>query len=162
MKVLNIEKTPKADGGFLWIVTLAKKDGSESKPRLHEHTEPNYDIGYEIYASHLELIKPDEGSWYYKRKDGGTQMSRGPAQASRGFKAGKAYSKDDNAIMVQVAFKGAIEAEGYWYVPDGKAHTDRVIQNTDDLVAGLQEIIKKRFANPLVEEAKKLGAQEVQ
>ena len=64
-------------------------------------------------------------------------------------------SRNDETIMLQVAFKGAVECEGYWYVPDGQAQTARVIQNTEELFVGLQEILKSRTTNPVVEEAKK-------
>jgi len=155
MKVLKIEETPTTTGS-IWLVTLAKNDGTAAKPMLREKTKPTYEVGHDIYASKLVLRQPQGQDWYYEWKEGATSA----ADSKPRYQA-KSYSKDDNAIMVQVAFKGAIECEGYWYVPDGKSHTDRVIQNTDDLVAGLQEILKKRFPNPVVAEAVKMGAKVV-
>jgi len=53
--------------------------------------------------------------------------------------------KDDD-ILLAVAFKGATECEGYWYVPDGKAHNDRVLKNTAEILTGLMLLRPKREA----------------
>lgn len=129
MKVLNIEEHVKTDGKPYWQVTIPKRDGTASKSPLIEWEKPTYKVGDEL-PFEVVLIKPDKGEWYYKRKEGSTQVSTPKPRYQK-------TDEDRDAIMLQVAFKGAIEADGYWYVPDGKSHTDRVIQNTSELFAGL-------------------------
>lgn len=139
MKVVSITplKNKETNADF-WKVEL---EGSD-KP-LWANTTPTFKVGDDIPEASLQLAKSGK-SWSLKKGTGAKPYAR------------QGYPKDENAILTQVAFKGAVEAEGYWYVPDGKSHTARIIENTDELVAGLQEIIKKRFPN-IIEEAKKLG-----
>ena len=140
-KVSNIEELhATTDGKPYWVISF-----EGVKPTGTEWTKPSYAIGTEL---NVEMVKPEKGKWYYKIvKDSTQAISAASANAaSQSNKASSHTPSYDSAIMLQVAFKGAVEAEGYWYVPDGKQHTDRVIENTDNLVAGLQEILKTRFS----------------
>jgi len=65
-------------------------------------------------------------------------------QATSKPQSGRTEKDDD--ILLAVAFKGATECEGYWYVPDGKAHNDRVLKNTTEILTGLMLLRPKREA----------------
>lgn len=142
MKVLNIDKTPKAEGGFVWSVTLAKKDGTPSKVPLTESTQPTYKVGDEIYSSNLELIKPDEGDWYYKRKEGSTQVSRG-----RPEKSYKADPEKLDDIMIMSAWKIADEQIRHHIVPAGKVDTGLLGQIANEIFASMVMMRPKRKTN---------------
>ena len=130
--VSNIEQIVATDGNPLWVISFRDK-----KLTLTERQQPTFKVGGPL-PFRVKVVKPPEGekgNWYYKRLEATT-----PTPKDTGSK----YAKNDDAIMLQVAFKGAIEAEGYWYIPDGKAHTNRILENTLELFNGLQEILKGR------------------
>ena len=159
VKVKSCETLPTKDGKKTYLSAVLTGEKGDRKYSI-------FDAGLQktIQEAHkqgasVKIGLEKEGNfWNLKTAEVTTEQVVSPSVEKTTISE-RSYRKDDNAIMLQVAFKGAVECEGYWYVPDGKAHTDRVTQNTEGLLIGLQEIMKKRF-NPLVEEAKKLGAVE--
>lgn len=127
LRVSNIEQMRGTDGD-IWVVSFEDK-----KLKLTEKEEPSYDVG-DILPFQVKVHKPPEGQqgdWYYYRASSSAPPKQSPKET-------KTFTyKNDDDIMLQVAFKGAIECEKVWYVPDGKAHTDRVLENTALLNAGL-------------------------
>lgn len=142
MKVLNIEKTPTTDG-FLWLVQLAKKDGTPSKVPLRETTEPTYKVGDEIYSSNVELIKPEQGDWYYKRKEGATQPSRGRPEKSYGKSP-----EEQESIKRQSARRDAVEL--YKHTTESGVPFNR---NHFEQLFGIMLLL----SDPVIAEAEKLG-----
>ena len=134
MKVLNIEELKKTDGSSYWEVTIPKKDGTPSGSPLLEWEKPTYNIGEELPFD-VVLVKPSNARWYYKRKDTPSQGDR-PTEDKPKYTP-RTYPKNDDDIMLQVAFKGAIELETHHNPPEGKINTARVIQATSELFASL-------------------------
>jgi len=146
-KVSNIEETPGADGSPRWVISLQDK-----KVTLAVREEPTYKIG-DMLPFEIELIKPEKGRWYYKRRGITTQASRSaeaPKSESR-----KSYGKspeEQESIERQVDKKMA--AEIYCHVTEAGAEFDK---------SKLFEIYRACHTLPkssLVEEAKKMGAVE--
>lgn len=135
MKVLNIEELKKADGSSYWEVTIPKKDGTPSGSPLVEWTKPTYSIGDEL-PFEVELMKPAKERWYYKRRE--ATQERKPME---GTKPTWKPTKNDDAILQAVAFKGAIELEKHHYVPEGKTDEDRVLRLTRALFDGLKKML---------------------
>jgi hypothetical protein len=129
MKVANIEETVGGNGNPLWVISFVDK-----KLTLSEWAKPTFSIGDE-YPYETELIKPEKGRWYYKRKGTTTQENK-PTEDKPKYTP-KTYPKNDDDIMLQVAFKGAIELETHHNPPEGEINTARVIQATSELFAGL-------------------------
>jgi len=152
-RVENIEETTKPDGSACWMVSFAGK-----KCTFADSDTPTYKIGDELPFA-LELVKPAQGNWYYKRKET-AQASTDKPKTGYAYRAPTGgYQRNDDAIMLQVAFKGAVECDEFWYVPDGTEHARRVLETTLKLYKGLKEMRDK--PNSLVEEAKnKYGAEE--
>ena len=135
MKVSNIEQTQGTDGEPRWTYSFEGK-----KITLTERGEsPCCKIGDE-YPYEVEIIKQQQGRWYYKRKQT-TQQSK-PTTTRREWKP-----KNDDDIMLQVAFKGAVELELHHIVPEGKVDTQRVLQITGDLFRGLLLMRPKKILN---------------
>jgi len=137
MKVLNIEELKKTDGSSYWQVTIPKKDGTPSGSPLVEWTKPTYLKGDEL-PFEVELMKPVKERWYYKRREAAISPSGEKAQSSE---TRPRYSKNDDAILQAVAFKGAIELEKHHYVPEGKVDTDRVLRATKAFFDGLKKML---------------------
>ena len=100
----------------------------QDKP-MYASAQPAFGEGHEIPDDSVQLSQSGK-SYIMKRTS--TQAGSPQAKAPPKF-----VKTSDDIIMLQVAFKGAVELEGYWFVPDGKAHADRVLQNTAELFAGL-------------------------
>lgn len=130
-RVSNIEKTIGGDGFDLWVVSFEGK-----KLTLTEKQQPTYKVG-DILPFNLKVIKPpagQKGDWYYVRADGDSKGQYSPqARKPQSTKS----TKNDDDIMLQVAFKGAVELEQHHNPPEGKINTARVIQATSELFAGL-------------------------
>jgi len=120
MKVLEITPLKNKAGDDVWKVTL---EGTE-KPLWLGYA-PKFTKGDDVPEDSIQLSK-NQNSYIMKRAtgQGGTKPAWKPA-------------KNDDDILLSVAFKGAVECEGDWYVPDGKAHNDRVLKNTSELFDGL-------------------------
>ncbi len=119
MKVTAInQRNRKSDNKEYWEVRLEGDD----KPLLM-FTKPEFQEGIDLSPESLQLSKNRQ--YYYLNVKGGMKPQKfSPV-------------KDEDLIMLQVAFKGAVELENCWYVPDGKEHIDRVIENTSLLFANL-------------------------
>ena len=122
MRVTDITQlSRKSDGKAYWKCTL---EGSEY--HLLVWNPPQFSEGADISEDQLE-VKGKQGSEYYGLKSSG---SPGPKPAGR-------FAKNDDDIMLQVAFKGAIELERHHIIPEGKINTARVAQATSELFASL-------------------------
>jgi hypothetical protein len=125
------------DGQPYWVIHFQDK-----KLTLTEwDVKPNYAEGDEL-PFEVTVVKPEQGKWYYKKA--ATKVGGKP-----NIPLTKAAFKDDDVIMLQTAFKGAVECEKVWYVPDGKAHCDRVLQNMAELFAGMLLSKPKKKSNEL-------------
>ena len=116
MIVENIEKITTKDGTKLWKVSLEGDD----KP-LWLRSEPDFSKGHEIPDGSLQISQ--KGNSWNMKMAGATERKWQP--------------KNDDDILLSVAFKGAIELERHHYVPAGKIDTGRIIQVTSELFAGL-------------------------
>jgi hypothetical protein len=153
MKVLNIEETPTTDGS-LWLITLAKKDGSAAKPRLRQKTKPTFEIGYDIYSSQLVLKQPEGQDWYYEWKEGATQPSK--AYARQGPPATRTLSKspaEQESIKRQSARRDATEL--YKHTVDQGVPFNR--DHFEELFGIMLELGDSPTGNPVVDETVKLG-----
>ncbi len=133
-KVSNIEQTVGTDGS-LWVISLQDK-----KVTLTVREEPTYKEG-DILPFEIELVKPEKGRWYYKRRGTSTQASGSTEGTKFTAKPSWKPTKNDDAILQAVAFKGAIELEKHHYVPEGKTDTDRVLRSTRALYDGLKKML---------------------
>jgi len=118
MKVSNIAEVHFKQGGSGWKVEL---EGTDKVLWLKQ--KPDFEKGHDIPDSDLEVNA--KGNYQLKG-------SR-PGSPKRDFKP----SKNDDDIMLQVAFKGAIELEKHHFVPEGKITTGRIMQATSEIYAAL-------------------------
>lgn len=100
----------------------------------------------------LLLVKLEKQGNFWNLKE--AHISKEQAETATVSPSG--LSDRDKQILVGVAFKGATECEGYWYVPDGTPHNARVLQSTAWFYDGLLDIVK---ASPIVLQALKEGGQ---
>jgi len=129
VKVTNIEEMPGADGAPRWVFSFEEK-----KLTLTERGgTPSCNIGDE-YPYDVEVVKPEKGKWYYKRRDT-AQETKPTEKAKPTWKP----SKNDDDILLSVAFKGAIELETHHIIPEGNLDKaiNRVLQATREIHAGL-------------------------
>ena len=125
MKVTGITThNRKSDNKESWSVNL---EGSEIS--LLMFTKPDFAEGTEVNEASLQIAK--NGKYY-------TLVSGKPTEAKA------PYRKNDDDILLSVAFKGAIELERHHYVPEGTINTARVIQTTSEIFAGLVLMRPKR------------------
>ena len=152
MKVVNIEELKKTDGSSYWQVTLPKKDGTPSKSPLVEWEKPTYNIGDEL-PYQVILMKPETERWYYKRREEATtQPKTGDAIKDTGRKFYGKTPEEQASIERQVDKK--IAAELYRHHVSSETPFDKA-----ELVK-IYNACHSLGKNPVVEEAKKMGAVE--
>jgi len=122
MKVRQITPLKDKEGKDLWRIDFEGDDKA-----MWTGFSPTFSVGHTIEDDKIQLSKSGK-SWIYKKKDSGAT----PTDPKREWKP-----KNDDDILLSVAFKGATECEGYWYVPEGKEQTKRLLENTAVLFAGL-------------------------
>ena len=130
MKVRNIEETPGADGQPRWVVSFFKQDGSPAKPTMTEKEKPTEAVGDDIP---VVMVKPDDGPWYYKRKQG-APTKQASKSAEKSYKADP-EKRDDN--LLQSALKAAVELYCHENPPSGKIDTAPVTAATAEIFASL-------------------------
>ena len=141
------------DGKKQYLSAVLQADsGKESKQSIFDPAIQKIVEQAEKDNAPLNIKLEKEGN-FWNIKSASREMS-----AKENVERSRPY-RNEEAIMLQVAFKGAVECERYWYIPDGKQHNARIIQNTEELFVGLQDLLKDR-GNSLIEEAKRLGAVE--
>ena len=124
MKVLKIEETVGGDGNPLWMVTLAKQDGTPAKVLLPEHTKPEYSEGDDVRVKLNKEVEP----WRYERLPGATPRK----SAEKTYKAAPAKSDD---IMLMKAWAIADEQTRHHLVPCGKVDTGQLSQIASEIFA---------------------------
>lgn len=124
MKVIEISEVHFKQGGSGWKVGFEETDKV-----LWLKQKPAYEKGDDIPDSDLEV-----------NAKGNYQLKNRPSGGRRDFKP----SKNDDDIMLQVAFKGVIELEKHHFLPEGKITTGRILQATSELYAGLLVMRPKR------------------
>lgn len=120
---------------------LVSSEGRESKKAIFD---PNMQkVIQQAYKENKALnIKLEKEGNFWNIKE--AQVS--DKIATVGQKEEKTWkpAKNDDDILLSVAFKGAIELERHHYVPEGKINTGRVIQTTSEIFAGLVLMRPKR------------------
>lgn len=128
MKVTAITPLKNKQGQDVWMVKL---EGTE-KPLWLGYA-PSFEIDDDVPEGDIQLSKNGQ-SYILKRKT---------EQATKSQSTWKPVKNDDD-ILLSVAFKGAIELERHHIVPEGKINTVRVIQTTSEIFAGLVLMRPKR------------------
>ncbi len=129
MKVTQI--TPlnrKKDNMPYWKVQLEGKE----LPLL-DFEQPTYSEGDDMPEDGIKLHQ--SGNYYMPNKGQSSQGASKPAP--KPWAKSNWTPKNDDDIMLQVAFKGAIELETHHIVPEGKIDTGRILQATNEMFAGL-------------------------
>jgi hypothetical protein len=110
---------------------------------LFTPSKPLFTEGSDIPVESLEVKTSKKGKEYFvipdkpKSEPAKPEIGVPPHKDSGGFQR---YQKDDDAIMLQVAFKGVVELDTHHIVPEGKVNCERVLENTFHIYAGLQLI----------------------
>jgi len=147
MKIAEISKLKFSDGKEKWRVNL-ENDKKALWLDTTKFPTPPFKVGDDIPGESLQLSQSGKG--YVLR------LNPNPSPKSQPLR----QENRSDEIFLSVAFKGACECEGYWYVPDGKAHPLRVLDNTVRLFRGLQQIRENPDVNLFIEEAKSITATE--
>src|SRR4030043_1636938 len=104
---------------------------------LFTPTKPLFTEGSDIPIESLEVKTSKKGKNYFVIPDKPKSESKpevgAPTHNAR-------YQKEDDAIMLQVAFKGIVELEIHHAPPGGDAYLERVMKNTFNAYAILQMI----------------------
>jgi len=133
MKVKLITPLQDKEGKDVWRI-----DFEESDKAMWAGFSPSFSVGHIIDDDKLQPSKSGK-SWIFKRKQQ-TETTPQPLVSPTGEK-----TRGDE-ILVSVAFKGAVECDGYWYVPDGKSHEDRVLLSAKEMYIGLKSILGDKNA----------------
>jgi len=137
MKVAKIEVTQK--GNY-----LTHTDGADKLDKvIYTQKEPPWKLGDDLSPDNFEL-SPTGKSYFRKFKKNpevAPPAGETPSVPPHNDKpAVQRYQKDDDAIMLQVAFKGIVELDMHHMPPGGDTYLDRVMQNTFKSYAILQMI----------------------
>ena len=132
MKVSNIEQTQGADGEPRWVYSFEGK-----KLTLTEWSEsPCCKIGDE-YPYEVEIIKPAQGRWYYKRKQGAAKTP----QAAKETQVATPKAENDDWLIVQWMTSQrkyselATQLECHHIVPGGEIELMKAANRIDNIVA---------------------------
>jgi hypothetical protein len=153
VKSATFTETPDKKKQWLMAV-LVEDDGTERKQAVFEPELQK--IVQEAYKDKGKLsIKIEKEGNFWNLKEATLLPSTIPTSQNKPTPV----DREDN-ILLSVAFKGATECEGYWFVPDGKPHHGRVIEYALYFFNALKEIRDKGRFNPVVQEVKNLGGTE--
>jgi len=127
MKVSAIDKKVSKNGKDYWLISF-----EGAKMNAFEWESPSYKIGDDVQTT----VDKSGEKWKYVVQKGAAETKPEPKSEAKVTKP--EFGDRDDAIMLQVAFKGAVELSiPILQVKPSKVDTQAVIDVTRELYAGL-------------------------